>query len=142
MLTDADPSAPGVQVVVRVRWADMDAYGHVNNAVYLNYLEEARDRVLEELFGAESYDFVLAHVDIDYRREITQDAGEVTVESRVTGWGRSSVRTAEAIRFSDGTLSAEGGAVVVARDTETGASRPLTDVELARLAARWPPATG
>ena len=53
----------------------MDAYGHVNNAVYLNYLEEARDRVLEELFGAESYDFVLAHVAIDYRHEITQAAG-------------------------------------------------------------------
>ena len=66
----------------------MDAYGHVNNAVYLNYLEEARDRALEELFGTESYDFVLAHVDIDYRREITQDDGEVTVESRVIGWGR------------------------------------------------------
>ena len=64
------------------------------------------------------------------------------VESRVTGWGRSSVRTAEAIRFSDGTLSAEGGAVVVARDTETGASRPLTADELTRLTTRWPPATG
>ncbi len=123
---------------MRVRWADMDAYGHVNNAVYLNYLEEARDRVLEELFGAQSYDFVLAHVDIDYRREITQDAGEVIVESRVTGWGRSSIRTAEAIRFADGTVSAEGGTVIVARDAETRASRPLTDDERASLRARWP----
>ena len=32
------------QVTIRVRWADMDAYRHVNNAVYLTYLEEARDR--------------------------------------------------------------------------------------------------
>ncbi len=35
------------QVNIRVRWADMDAYRHVNNAIYLNYLEEARDRVME-----------------------------------------------------------------------------------------------
>jgi len=115
----------------------MDAFGHVNNAVYLNYLEEARDRVFEELFGAGSYDFVLARVAIDYRHEITQAAGEVTVECRVTGWGRSSVRTAEAIRFSDGTLSAEGGAVVVARDPASGGSRPLTDEEIAQLTTRW-----
>lgn len=140
--TEADTAAPGVQVSLRVRWADMDAFGHVNNAVYLNYLEEARDRVLEELFGAESYDFVLARVAIDYRQEITQAAGEVTVESRVTGWGRSSVRTAETIRFRDGTLSAEAAAVVVARDPATGSSRPLTDDEVARLSARWLPATG
>ena len=36
------------QVTIRVRWADMDAYQHVNNAVYLNYLEEARDTVMVE----------------------------------------------------------------------------------------------
>ena len=28
----------------RIRWRDVDTYGHVNNAVYLNYLEECRDR--------------------------------------------------------------------------------------------------
>ncbi len=96
------------------------------------------------LFGTEAYDFVLAHVEIDYRREITQAAGEVTVESRVTGWGRSSVRTAETIRFADGTVSAEGAAVVVARDAASGASRPLTDAELTLLTplAPRPPQRG
>jgi acyl-CoA thioester hydrolase len=118
-----------------VRWADMDAYQHVNNAVYLNYLEEARDTVMVGLFGAEALDFVLAHVDIDFRHEITQDDGTISVLSRVTGYGTSSVRSREIVRKPDGSLAAEGGAVVVPRDPTTGKSRPLTSDEIARIEA-------
>ncbi len=123
------------QVTIRVRWADMDAYQHVNNAVYLNYFEEARDTVMVELFGPEALDFVLAHVDIDFRNEVTQDDGEITVLSRVVGFGRSSVRSREIVRKADGTLAAEGGAVVVPRDPESGRSRPLTADEIALISA-------
>jgi len=123
------------QVTIRVRWADMDAYQHVNNAVYLNYLEEARDTVMVGLFGPEALDFVLAHVDIDFRNEVTQDDGEVSVLSRVVGYGRSSVRSREIVRKPDGSLAAEGGAVVVPRDATTGRSRPLTDDEIALIDA-------
>lgn len=35
--------ATSVTVGITVRWADMDAYEHVNNAVYATYFEEARD---------------------------------------------------------------------------------------------------
>lgn len=113
----------------------MDAYQHVNNAVYLNYLEEARDTVMVDLFGPEALDFVLAHVDIDFRNEVTQDDGEVTVLSRVVGYGTSSVRSREIVRKPDGSLAAEGGAVVVPRDPTTGRSRPLTDEEIALIDA-------
>lgn len=113
----------------------MDAYQHVNNAVYLNYLEEARDTVMVGLFGAEALDFVLAHVDIDFRSEVTQDDGDVTVLSRVVGYGRSSVRSREVVRKPDGTLAAEGGAVVVPRDTATGRSRQLSANEIALIDA-------
>jgi acyl-CoA thioester hydrolase len=123
------------QVEIRVRWADMDAYQHVNNAVYLNYFEEARDTVMVGLFGPEALDFVLAHVDIDFRNEVTQDDGQVTVRSRVVGFGRSSVRIREVVLKSDGSLAAEGGAVVVPRDTTTGRSRPLTADEIALIEA-------
>ncbi len=129
-------------MTVQVRWADMDAYRHVNNAVFLNYLEAARDQAMDELFGEQAYDFVLAHVSIDYRREITQADATVTVSSRVTGWGRSSVRTAEVIRFADGTLAAESVSIVVARDPVAGSSRPLTAPELTALTARWAAPTG
>jgi len=113
----------------------MDAYQHVNNAVYLNYLEEARDTVMVGLFGPEALDFVLAHVDIDFRSEVTQDDGEVTVLSRVVGYGKSSVRSREIVRKPDGTLAAEGGAVVVPRDAVTRRSRPLTEAEIALIDA-------
>jgi acyl-CoA thioester hydrolase len=122
-------------VTLRVRWADMDAYQHVNNAIYLNYLEEARDTLMVSLFGPEALDFVLAHVDIDFRNEVTQDDGQVTVRSRVVGFGRSSVRSREVVLKSDGSLAAEGGAVVVPRDTTTGRSRPLTADEIALIEA-------
>lgn len=122
-------------VRIRVRWADMDSYGHVNNAIYLNYIEEARDRVMERLFDKEGYDFVLAHVDINFRSEVTQDDGEVTVQCRVASYGRSSVRTREVVLKPDGALAAEAEAVSVPRDAVTGGSRPLTESEISRLTA-------
>ena len=37
---------------VEIRWRDMDAYGHVNNAVYLTYLEWARDEWIQGVLGS------------------------------------------------------------------------------------------
>jgi acyl-CoA thioester hydrolase len=109
----------------------MDAYGHVNNAVYLNYLEECRDAWAQALLGSAggSWDFVLVHVGVDYRRQITQADGEVAVRCRLASFGRSSVRTIEAIVMSDGTIAAEAEAVVVPREPKTDRSRPLSDAE-------------
>ena len=55
-----------------MRWADMDAFGHVNNAAYLSYLEEARSAyVAQALNWNWAQDrFLLAHVSIDYMREL------------------------------------------------------------------------
>lgn len=127
--------ATSVTVGITVRWADMDAYEHVNNAVYLNYLEEARDRLMDRLFGGAGYDFVIAHVGIDFRHEITQSDGEVSVRSEVVGYGTSSIRTREVVSKADGSLAAEGECVLVARDLERGGSRPLTGDERATLDA-------
>jgi acyl-CoA thioester hydrolase len=122
-----------VEVRIPVRWADMDAYRHVNNGVYLNYLEEARDRLMDGLFGPDAYDFVIAHIGIDFRAEVTQDDGEVVVRSRLEGYGTSSVRTSEVVLKVDGTVAAEGECVLVPRDGRTNRSRPLTDAERATL---------
>ena len=123
------------EVRIRIRWRDMDAYGHVNNAVYLNYLEEARDALVQKVLGpiTNTWDFVLARVAIDYRAELTQDDAEVLVSCRLDSVGRASVRTREVVAKLDGTVSAEARSVVVARDPSTGTSRPLTDEERAAL---------
>ena len=120
---------------IRIRWRDMDAYGHVNNAVYLNYLEEARDAFVQKVLGpaTNTWDFVLARVAIDYRAELTQDDGEVLVRCRLDSIGRASLQTREEVAKLDGTVSAEARSVVVARDPSTGKSRPLTDEEHAAL---------
>src|SRR4051794_41967282 len=85
-----------VEVTIPIRWRDVDAYGHVNNAVYLNYLEEARDRWALETLGPE-VDFVIVRIAIDYRRELSQDDEAVTVSCRGGGYGTSSIRTAERV---------------------------------------------
>jgi acyl-CoA thioester hydrolase len=116
---------------IRIRWRDMDAYGHVNNGVYLTYLEECRDAWAQQLLGAAegSWDFVLAHIGIDYRHQLTQADGEVVVHCRLESFGRSSVRTREEIVRADGTIAADAEAVIVPRDPEADRSRPLTEYE-------------
>jgi acyl-CoA thioester hydrolase len=123
---------------IEIRWRDMDAYGHVNNGVYLNFLEEARDAWVQEVLGPVSgttWDFVLARVEIDFRAELTQDDGAVIVRCSLDRIGRSSVGTREEVRKEDGTISAEARSVVVPRDPATGRSRPLTDPERRTLEA-------
>jgi acyl-CoA thioester hydrolase len=123
---------------IEIRWRDVDAYGHVNNAVYLNYLEEARDAWVQAVLGAVSgstWDFVLARVEIDFRAELTQDDGAVIVRCTLDRIGSSSVGTREEVRKQDGTISAEARSVVVPRDPATGRSRPLTDTERQALEA-------
>ena len=121
------------EVRIPIRWRDVDAYGHVNNAVFLNYLEEARDRLVESLFGADAWDFVIARVAIDFRSELRQEDREVLVRCGVMDLGTSSVRTRELVHASDGRLSAEAESVIVARDPQAGRSRPLTGAERAIL---------
>jgi acyl-CoA thioester hydrolase len=117
------------EVRIPIRWRDVDAYGHVNNAVFLNYLEEARDRLVDSLFGAQAWDFVIARVAIDFRSELRQEDREVIVRCAVTSFGTSSVRTQELVHAVDGRLSAEAESVIVARDPRAGRSRPLTEAE-------------
>jgi acyl-CoA thioester hydrolase len=123
------------RIEVAIRWRDMDAYGHVNNAVYLTYLEEARDRLVDALFGSEAWDFVLAHVGVDYRSQLTREDERVVVRCAVAGFGTSSVRTVERITKVDGTVAAEAESVIVPRDADGHVSRPLTQGERATLQA-------
>jgi acyl-CoA thioesterase FadM len=72
-------------------------------------------------------------VAIDFRRELTQDDDAIVARLWLTRIGRSSVTTREEIVTVGGELAAEAEAVLVARDTETGRSRPLGDAERAAL---------
>ena len=118
---------------IEIRWRDLDAYRHVNNAVYATYLEECRDELVDGVLDevGDAWDYVLARVAIDYRRELTQEDGTVVVRCAVGRIGTSSITLREEIRTMDGELSAEAEAVLVARNQKTGRSRPLTSAERA-----------
>jgi acyl-CoA thioester hydrolase len=118
---------------IEIRWNDLDPYGHVNHAVFLTYLEEVRDEWLSGLVGEEALGYVVARVEIDYRRELTQSDDRVTARIRLDSLGTSSVRTLEEIVGGDGATAAEAKAVLVACDAEHR-PRPLTEVERAALA--------
>jgi acyl-CoA thioester hydrolase len=111
---------------IEIRWRDLDAYDHVNNAVYLTYLEEARDEWLERTLGREgaAWGYVLARVAIDFRRELRQEDDEVVASCALARLGTSSVTTREELR-----TAAEAEAVLVAQDRESRKTRPLSEGE-------------
>jgi acyl-CoA thioester hydrolase len=123
---------------IEIRWRDMDAFGHVNNAVFLTYLEECRDELMAEALGAIGTvdDFVLARVAIDFRRSLTQSDDEVIVRCHLTGLGRASVRTREEITLLSGEVAAVADSVMVPVRTGAVGARPISDAEREALQRR------
>ena len=73
-----------IKSIIPLRFRDLDGMGHVNNAVYLSYIEVARMDFWKEYFSVkEPYDFpfILARVEIDYRRalEIKDEAAHIEI---------------------------------------------------------------
>lgn len=120
-------------MAIAVRWADIDALGHVNNATFLTYLEECRDTFMRESLGDVFLDMVIVRVEIDYRAEIPVGTESVDVTCALESVGTSSIRTRERIVIPDGTVAAEAMTVAVVRDRERRTSRPWTDAERAAL---------
>ena len=111
------------ETTIAIRWRDLDALGHVNNAVYATYLEEARDRWLAGVLGLGEtlWDYVLARLAIDFRRELKQDDGPVVVRTRLGRLGTSRVTLHEEIAARAGWVAAEAESVIVARDAAAAA---------------------
>ena len=108
-----------------VRFRDCDAMGHVNNAVYSTYLEEARIGVLGALSG-----FILARVEIDFRAELRMGE-EIEVRTRCSRIGTKSFDL-EHVIAADDRVVAEAKSVLVAYDYELGASVPVPETTCAR----------
>jgi len=112
----------------RVRFRDCDPMGHVNNAVYSTYLEQARIGVLGGLDP-----FILARVEIDFRAEL-RAGEEVEVATRCSRVGTKSFDLEHVVR-ADGRVVAEAKSVLVGYDYDAGRSVPITDTTRRRLAA-------
>jgi acyl-CoA thioester hydrolase len=120
-----------------MRWADMDAYGHVNNVVYLSYLEEARVDMLFTL-GAElgvkalSDGVLVARHEIEYKRPLVYHPRGVAIDLWV---GEIKAASFE-IRYEvhdDNVLFARDASLLVPYDLEAERPRRVTDEERAFL---------
>lgn len=71
---------PAYAIPVEVRFNDLDGLGHVNNAIYLTYLEHCRMRFFTEEAGSKSerdFPFILAHAALDYKAPLKLGASPV-----------------------------------------------------------------
>ena len=101
--------------------------GHVNNAVYATYLEEARVAYFDAVLDAALHevDTVLANIELEFRRPI-ELGDEVTVAVRIPELGESSIPMEYEVR-ADGEVAATGEAVQVVVDRELGSSKAIPD---------------
>lgn len=124
---------------IDIRWRDLDAFGHVNQAVYQTYGEEIVDDWFREVLGLgdrEVWNYVVVRLATDYRSELRLADEQVTGTARLVRLGTSSVTLHLELRAaSDGRVAAETECVFAAWDSEARTSRPLTDDERARLEA-------
>ena len=123
---------------IEVRFRDCDPMGHVNNAVYLSYLESARFAWWRRALGPSGltdHGFIVARVEIDYRKAALP--GErLLVRLRVDSLGRSSFAIAyEILNTRTREVVAEARSVQVAYDYALGKSVPLSEDLRAKLEA-------
>ena len=125
---------------LEVRFRDCDSMGHVNNAVYLTYLEEARFHHwrasgLRELASGPPRDaaglpqvpgVIVARVEIDYRRAAKY--GELLrIQLGIAAIGRTSFTYEYEILDEAGALVAAAKTVIVCFDYEAGKPVPISD---------------
>ncbi|MBN8740343.1 MAG: thioesterase [Lysobacterales bacterium 69-70] len=117
------------RVPVGVRWGDLDAFNHVNNARFLDLVQEARLVWMAALDGewmSDAFKPVLAATQMNYRRQLGWPA-DIVVELGVQRLGNSSLTIAHRIVAADddAMLYADGHVVLVWIAPDSGRSLPL-----------------
>ena len=118
---------------IEVRFRDCDPMGHVNNAVYLTYLEQARFAHWREIWGMNferlpegTPGVILAHAEIDYRRP-AKYGDHLEVRISLESIGRTSFAYRYEIVDSAENLVATARSVQVMYDYGTSKPVPMTD---------------
>ncbi|MGI9226031.1 MAG: acyl-CoA thioesterase [Candidatus Nanopelagicaceae bacterium] len=118
---------------VHVRWDDLDAFGHINNAKYLTYAQEARSDFT--WFSRQKADktplladMVVARAEVDYIEPIYEGGMDVECQIWITRIGNASFEMEYEI-VHQGVIRARVKTTQVAVSIETKRSRPLSDEE-------------
>lgn len=123
---------------VHVRWDDLDAFGHINNAKYLTYVQEARADFTwftRQAAGKTPllFDMVVARAEVDYIEPIYDGGMDIDCQIWITRIGNASFEMEYEI-IHKGVIRARVKTTQVAVSVETKRSRPLTDEEREFLA--------
>jgi acyl-CoA thioester hydrolase len=117
---------------IAIAWGDMDALGHVNNALYVRYFETARIDFLRDLnslmpMPRAGIGPVLAYIDCQFLAQVTFP-DTILVGSTVTGIGNTSVKMTQTIYSTvQQKIVAESKSVLVVIDYLTGAKVTVPD---------------
>ncbi len=117
-----------------IAFRDLDAMGHVNNAVYFTFLETARQKYWDAVFGIRKLHdiaFVVAQARLSYRRPLYL-ADHIEVEVHCSRLGRSSFDFSYVVRRG-GEVVAEGDTTQVLWDWEREVKREFTSEERQRI---------
>jgi len=128
-VVQGDIALPMARVAMTVRWGDLDAFNHVNNATFLVYAQEARLAWLAGVDGPwfdETMMPVVAAAQVNFRRQLAWP-GRIAVELATKRLGTSSVTIAHRIVADDDAdcVYADGEVVMVWIDPANGRSVPL-----------------
>ncbi len=121
-----------------IRWADMDALGHVNNTVYFRYMEQARiEWLYAQAQAGVGYDCgtgsVIVNASCTFREPLVYP-GDVEVRMFLGGLGRTSVGSFYEL-WKDGRMYADGAAKIVWIELASGRPTPLPEAIAASVRA-------
>ena len=111
----------------KIRYADTDRQGHVNNAVFSTFFETGRAELLygiDESLIPPNTSYVIAALNMNYLKEIHWP-GKVDIGTGILKIGNSSIKIFQQL-FQDEFLVADSETVIVQMDDNTGKSKPLT----------------
>ncbi|MCM0614210.1 acyl-CoA thioesterase [Marinobacter sediminum] len=116
------------QTYDKLRYADTDRQGHINNAVFATFLETGRVEFLyapENPLASDNASFVIANLNLQLLSEISWP-GTVEIGTGVTKVGNSSIRLFQGV-FQNGSCVATAETVIVQMHDETRKSHPLSE---------------
>jgi acyl-CoA thioester hydrolase len=123
-----------LQTYEKLRYADTDRQGHINNAIFSTMLETGRVELLYspgQHLHAEACTFVIASLHLDFLGEITWP-GQVEIGTGVESVGKSSVTLRQGL-FQNGKCVATAKTVIVQMNEKTRRSHPLPEETLLRF---------
>jgi acyl-CoA thioester hydrolase len=121
----------------KIRYADTDRQGHVNNAVFATFCESGRVALFfesGERLAPPGCEFVIARLELDFRAEMRWP-GRADIGTTVLDIRRSSLRLGQGI-FCGGSCAATAETVIVLLDSATRRGTPLPEATRAGLLAR------